>query len=538
MRRALLVLLVAAVVVAAIGVAISTHSSPPSKSTTTTSSAPIASSTHLGTYGVVASWVVAENAKKGTAAWRISAAHQNGSIDGFADTTYSKVGQHVNLYVASTAASFTVTAYRMGYYQGAGARQVWQSGLQLTRAQPACRLTHGINMVSCENWHISLTVPITSKFVQGDYLFKLTGIGGQASYVPLTIWDPSSSATYLVKNDVFTWQAWNPFGGFDFYEGQGACAPSEPTYPPCNRARVGSYDRPYAYGQGAADFMVNEYPLISWAEEHGLDVTYVTDITVDQHPGVLLHHTTLLSLGHDECWSLAERRGAVAAEHAGVNMIFFAASAVLRHVRPQSSSLGADRELVDYRNSTEDPLNGKGNPLEVTGNTWSSPPSSWSETSFVGATYAGYLVPGATPLTMHIVNAPAWLFRGTGLHAGSIIPKMLASDFDQFELVQPHQTNEEIFAHSAMRSPGLQTNSPGGAAGAFADMTYYTDLKSHAGIFDTGTNNWIPKLLPCSGPTCFKRTIARITGNLFRLFGQGPAGKLQPSTANWRRFYG
>jgi hypothetical protein len=535
MKRLLLGVLVAALVVAGIGVAVGTRPSKPTKRTSpSTTTLPLRSATQMGTYGVQAAWVVAENKRKGTSAWRIPSTPQHGSIDGFANLTYARVGQSVTLYISTTASSYHLTAYRMGYYQGSGARLVWQSKELQGQVQPTCPLTKGINMVSCDSWHTSITVPVTSKFVQGDYLFKLVGSGGQASYVPLTIWDPSSTATYLVKNDVFTWQAWNPYGGYDFYEGQGTCAA---TYPPCNRARVDSYDRPYAYGKGAADFLANEYPLISWAEQHGLDVTYVTDVTVEQHPSIVLHHTTLLSLGHDECWSLTERKAAVVAEHAGVNLIFFAASAVLRHVRLASSALGPDRELIDYRDSAEDPLNGKGNPLEVTGNTWSSPPSSWSETAFVGATYAGYLVPGAAPLPMVIVDAANWLFRGTGLHNGSVIPKMLASDFDQFEVVQPHQNNEEIFAHSPMKSPGLQTNSPGGEAGADADMTYYTDPVSHAGVFDTGTNNWIPKLEPCTGANCRKRTIARITGNLFRLFGEGPAGKYQPSVANWRRFY-
>jgi hypothetical protein len=37
--------------------------------------------------------------------------------------------------------------------------------------------------------------------------------------VPLIVWDPASHATYLVQNSVLTWQAWNPYGGDDFYGG-------------------------------------------------------------------------------------------------------------------------------------------------------------------------------------------------------------------------------------------------------------------------------------------------------------------------------
>jgi hypothetical protein len=175
--------------------------------------------------------------------------------------------------------------------------------------------------------------------------------------------------------------------------------------------------------------------------------------------------------------------------------------------------------------------------LQVTGNTWSDAPSNWSETAFVGATYAGYLEPGAKALPFVVADAVPWLFRGTGLHTGSVIPRELASDFDQFETSMPYQSDEEILGHSSMKSPSLQTNSAGGGATAYADMTYYTDPKSDAGVFDTGTNNWIPSLQVCIGKGCRQRTIARMTGNLLLLFGEGPAGRFQPSVANWQKIY-
>jgi hypothetical protein len=66
-------------------------------------------------------------------------------------------------------------------------------------------------------------------------------------------------------------------------------------------------------------------------------------------------------------------------------------------------------------------------------------------------------------------------------------------------------------------------------------MTYYTDP---AGVWDAGTNNWIPDLAPCtSGQPCPAATIGAITGNLLRLFGSGPAGDTDPSVPNWQTFY-
>ena len=486
--------------------------------------------TFAGPDGVQARWVIAENDKPGTTAWKIHGSHPG--ISGFASQVYARAGQRVTLYVSTTGPSFRAEAFRMGYYHGQGARLIWTSPAEPGKNQPGCPLKPGVNMVACDNWSPSLTFTVTSAFVQGDYLIKLTGPGNRQSYVPLTIWDPASTATYVIKNDVFTWQAWNFYGGYDYYQGLGNCPPD--VYPVCNRARVVSYDRPYAAENGSGNFLGLEYPLVEWAEQHGLDVTYATDLTVAEHPGYLLEHKVLLSLGHDECWSLTERQAAVAAYNRGTNIVFFAASPVLRHVRTQASPLGADRELVDYRDSAADPLNGHGNPLQVTGNEWSNPPSSWPEYDFVGDTYAGFLEPGLH-VGFRVADASAWVFAGTGLHNGEVIPGLIASDVDKFDEGYGQPANDQIFGHSPIPA-GLGQTSIGAF---FSDMTYYTNSATGAGVLDSGTNNWIPALDGRSGcrpgGVCEATVVQRMTGNILRLFGQGPAAATQPSVPNWRQ---
>jgi hypothetical protein len=505
-----------------------TASNRPHPSPTTTGPA-----TFSGPDGEEARWVVQENDKPGTTAWEIHGSHVG--ITGFASQVYAQQGEQVTLYVSTTGPSFRAQAFRMGYYQGRGGRLIWTSPTQAGQHQPGCPVTRGINMVACDNWRPSLTFTVTSAWVQGDYLIKLEGPGNRQSYVPLTIWDPASTATYVIKNDVFTWQAWNFYGGYDYYQGLGSCPPD--TYPICNRARVVSYDRPYAAENGSGNFLDLEYPLVRWAEQHGLDVTYATDLTVQADPGYLLKHKVLLSLGHDECWSLTERQAAVAAYDHGVNIVFFAASPVLRHVRTQASPLGPDRELVDYRDSADDPLDGKGNPRQVTGNEWSNPPASWPEYDFVGDTYAGFLEPGLH-VGFKVADASAWVFDGTGLHNGEVVPGVVASDVDKFDLTYGQPADDQLFGHSPIPVNLGQTS-----IGAFySDMTYYTNASTGAGVLDSGTNNWIPALDGRSGcrpgGVCEATIVQQMTGNILRLFGQGPAARRQPSTPNWRQVTG
>ncbi|MGH9105448.1 MAG: N,N-dimethylformamidase beta subunit family domain-containing protein [Acidimicrobiales bacterium] len=490
--------------------------------------------TFLGPYGVESPAVIAENKRPGTTSWQLSGTHAKGYIEGFANRTYAAAGNRFGLYVSTSAHSFRVVAYRMGYYQGKGGRQVWASPRLPGRAQPACPVTPVTNMVSCENWHRSITVTVPSTWPSGDYLLKLIGSGGQQGYVQLTVWDPSSHSAYLVMARSLTEQAWNPFGGYDLYQGEGTCPPGSATYPPCNRARVVSFDRPYGWGAGAADFLGNEYPLVRWAEQHGLDVSYCTDITVSAHPGVLLDHRALLSLDHDEVWTNSERLAALVAQARGINVVFFGAAPVLRHARLQSSPLGRDQEEVDYRDAAEDPLDAKANPDEVTGNTWSSPPTNWDEAGFVGEMYSGYMVPNAPPAAFVVWDPSSWLFKRTGLTKGSSVPDVIASDIDHLDPSGPLPADLQVMGHSPVPLAEAYTNQGTWGNHTFSDMTYYTDRKSGGGVFDSGTVNWLTALATCTRAACPATKLGRITGNLLSVFGRGPAGRSHPSVPNWR----
>jgi len=477
---------------------------------------PALAGTFLGPDGVESRAVIEENNKPGTTAWRLPAHQAGAPINGFASLTAAYQGQRVTLYVTTKAARYHVSAYRMGYYGGAGGRLVWRSPEERGVQQPPCPVAPVTNMVSCDNWSPSLTVPITSQFVPGDYLFKLVADPGRQSYVPLTVWDPTSHATYVVQNSVLTWQGWNDWGGYDMY------APA----PLSDFARVESFDRPYANGYGAGDFLAIELPFVEWAEQHGLDVTYWTDVTFAEHPGLLRNHKCLVTLGHDETWVLAERNAVAAARSEGINVVYLGATPILRHARLQASPLGPDREEVDYRDPTADPIYAT-DPQDATGNTWAQPPADAPPSELVGDTYQGYGLDDP----MVVTNADAWPFAGTGVVDGDQLGGVIAGDYDAYDTSQPNPPNVEILAHSPVH--------PQVGHILYSDMTYYTWRDGGGGVLATGTIGWIPALSACQGslPACPARVVQAVTGNIMRLFGQGPAGRLHPSVANWQKYY-
>ncbi|MCL5948255.1 MAG: hypothetical protein M1420_03720 [Actinobacteria bacterium] len=491
--------------------------------------------TFTGQYGIESNWVIQQNKLPGTTAWNITGNQIPNGIMGYANHVQARLGQTVTLYVSTQASSFHVDAFRMGYYQGKGGRLVWKSHVVQGAVQPSCPLTPGINMVQC-NWPPSLSFQITQSWPQGQYLLKLVGSGGQQSYVPLTIWDPDSHAAYVIMSGVITQQVFNPFGGYDLYQGATPCAPSH--YPCSSRSRVVSFDRPYAYGNGAASYLSLVYPLTRFAEQRGLDVTYWTDLTLAEHGNLLANHKVLISPGHDEEWSLHMRQATVAAAAKGVNLIFFGASPILRKVRLQPSPLGTDMQVVNYRNPSKDPLY---NPAvdascvsnsRVTQNWWGQAPACQPASSLVGARYIGYNNYTSFPLV--VSDASSWFFAGTGLVNGAKVPGVLSTDFQAYD---PSRTGNppglQILAHSPV-SVEFHPNRK------YADTTYYTMPTSHAGVFQSGTNAWITSLTGCppSTPHCPRYYIRIMTGNLLKLFGQGPAGLTQPSQSNWRQFYG
>jgi hypothetical protein len=483
--------------------------------------------------GTKAKWVQVENAKPGTSDWRVSNAGKPGDLEGYADKVSAQQGDTVRLFVSSKDPNYHVEAYRVGYYGGLGARLVWKSGPLPGHVQDQAQRDHETNMVDAP-WSPSLSVPLTPAFPPGVYLFKLVADSGVQHYIPLTIRDDRSTAAFVVQNSVTTWQAYNLWGGYDLYEGKNGSGGSDFDH----RARVVSFDRPYAMGAGSGDFLGNEFPLISLVESLGLDVTYWTDVDLHERAAQLPRHRALLTLGHDEYWSREMRTGAEQARDQGLNIAFFGANAVFRKIRFEASHLGPDRQEVDYKSAREDPMSGV-NKKDVTVD-WRLPPVSQPESSLIGNFY------DCNPVKADMVvgDPSAWVFAGTGLDTGDRLKNLVGPEYDRFDPSGPR--NVQIMARSPVNCRGKSS---------YSDMTYYS-APSGAGVWASGTNWWVSKLSeecsPLSSTTststtsttfpatpratrkaaiCPKQAVIDMTENVLNLFGVGPAGRTHPSTA-------
>jgi hypothetical protein len=476
--------------------------------------------TTRGSSALPAGWVVAENQRPGTSAWRI-ATGSYGGVEGYANRVSAQDGDTITLYASTSAPVFHVEAYRMGWYQGLGGRLVWRSPDVPTKTQAAPTIAAVTRTVKTK-WNPSTHIHISKDWVPGDYLLKLVARNGQ-SYVPLTVRNDASHSPVLVMNAVTTWQAYNDWGGYSLYFGPNANAKQ--------RSTVVSFDRPYDWAIQPAiapsnyvvccGFLATELGVVTEVEHLGLDVSYTTDVDVQEHPAQLLRHKVLVSAGHDEYWSVAKRDAVEKARDHGLNLMFLGPNAVYWRIRLESSPLGKDRLEVNYRIAQDDPLYGKDD-AQVTALWRSPPPQPRPESTLTGLMYFCF----GEDNDGVVADASSWVFAGTGLKDGDHIPRLIQREADHVDKKYPTPSNIEILLHSPVACLGIDGKP---VPGFFSDSTYYT-APSGAGVFASGSE-WDCRLYDgCpAGPRGADRVVQRITENVLRAFAAGPAGRTHPS---------
>jgi hypothetical protein len=473
-------------------------------------------------------WLAIENAQAGTDSWRIDLdiaptkrLNMTGFIEGYADTTSAQSGQMVNIYIKTGSPQWHLEAYRMGYYGGLQARLIWTSETFDQPWQFAEPSFDRETRMHTAQWTPSTSFTIDDNWPPGSYLLKLNSSEGGAHYIPLTVRRDDCVASLVVVSAVTTWQAYNPWGGRSLYENFGSGSRFD-------RSLVVSFDRPYAsaYHWGSADFLTHELPLISLIEELGIDTAYVTDIDLHTsaldgdgslHP-VLLNRTALLTTGHDEYYSTPMRATLERARDAGINLAFFGANAVYRHIRlePNSESVPY-RQLVNYRTANSDPMTAE-DPQQATVQ-WRNAPLNQPESALIGVQY---FAAGITA-SMKLVNTDNWVFTDVDLSTGRSMRKLVAIEADGLGPPNHEPENLEVLASS----PVIYNNSRYNHA-----MTYYS-ADSGAGVFATGTIGWINALdIAEWGDEKVSTFVRGVTTNVLKAFAAGPTGLEHPSVGN------
>ena len=343
--------------------------------------------------------IVAENCKPGNPSteWDINGAGDPG-IQGFATDMSVNLGERVAFKIKTDSPAYRLDIYRMGWYDGMGARKVTtiRPSVPLPQRQPDCLKDYTTRLYDCGTWRVSASWPVPTDATSGLYFARLVredsqpatwradhGQAAPATPVPAAphaygasglgklsdpIKEPRASHIYFIvrddagESDVLfqtsdpSWVSYNPYGGptleantyGSYIDGQGVGRRYD------LRANKVSRNRPFSNrARNTVDQPFNaEYPMIRWLERNGYDVSYFSGLDSDRRGEEIKEHKLFLSVGHDEYWSGDQRTNVEAARDAGVNLAFFSGNEVFWKIRYEPSiddSKTPYRTLVCYK---------------------------------------------------------------------------------------------------------------------------------------------------------------------------------------------
>jgi len=428
----------------------------------------IACAAFIGTIveaGVAHAGLIAdENAKPGTATWdNMSAgnAQYDGVIDLYPADWSLQRGETVRLKVRSTT-NYSLKVYRLGWYDGAGGREVLSLSDRPADPQPYPTTADPKTGLIAAGWHDSVSFGIDSAWMPGLYVAKITQPGGKQAMTYFVVRDDGATPKLpiLLVVTAMTHQAYNGWpgpsrGGKSLYGFNSS--PELPTDSISNQAVKVSRDRPFLVGGGTADVLRYEYPFIRWAEKNGFEVAYCNDDDLDRMPDLAKGRRALVISGHWEYVSEGAYGAFEQARNAGTNLLFMSGDTIAWRVRFEDSL----KTMVGYKEGwRSDPETIAGDKAYFAGNIeeakthyrnvtrgWKSLgyyPSRGIDTRWPGIRITGIQSAGGWNDVdgpwghLEIASTAPWFFEGTGFKVGDIVRDVMGYEFDSIHEGDPY----------------------------------------------------------------------------------------------------
>jgi hypothetical protein len=426
-----------------------------------------------------------ENLLPGTTDWQLTDPADNRQIEGYASLTSVPNHGHIDLFVSTADATYTLSIYRMGWYGGTGGRQVLGPQTLPGVQQPMPTADPATGILECQ-WTQPFTIQIPYSWLSGIYLVKLHGnTSGKESYIIFAVRD-TRRAKIVFQQAVATYQAYNPWPGVDPATGQNA-GQSLYAFETKDNAQVPavSFNRPYMqytgislpypyfYGAGAGDFLYNlgpvgmEFAMVRWLEHAGYDVTYITDLDTHEDVNRLLRAKAYLSVGHDEYWSHEMKSNVVAARDQGVSLGFFGGNYMYWPVEFYPDSNGSPDRTISVTSETNrcsvtrtqqcgtnaDCPGGESCSIKVCDYACNLDANGISETeqAIVGGMWdPGHLLDlryGGDMVVSADTQLDYWVFSNSGLNFNDVIPGLIGVEYNGTLPDQPLPNGLAVLMH-------------------------------------------------------------------------------------------
>ncbi|PSB29496.1 N,N-dimethylformamidase beta subunit family domain-containing protein [Chlorogloea sp. CCALA 695] len=434
-----------------------------------------------------------ENQKPGTTNWQITD-YSTTEIAGYAGAPSVNKGGSLPIKVSlGQPGQLKIDVYRLGYYQGQGGRLIVSSGTLNGITQPACSFDSATRLIEC-NWSTSYTVTVGANWISGLYVAKLTDLAtAKQSQVWFVVRDDSSTSNIVFSSCFNTFQAYNNSGGYGLYPWNSING---------ERSFKVSYDRPFAQTSASSAWLYDSMTrhqrhMVYWLESQSYDVSYITNLDIQNNPQLLRQHKLYLSVGHDEYWSMAERNAVEQARDANppVNLAFFSANTCYWRVRFENSSANnvPNRIMACYKGATDPVL-----PTKTFRNTQINRP----ENALLGVLYTGedyyglydtssnLYNPSYSGYDFIVTNSSDPYYANTGLGNGSVLPDLVGFEWDAVVNNGFTPSNLVILSSSPVNQPyplDLEIPQP---YPKVSNAVRYTAL-SGAKVFTTGSIHWM-----------------------------------------------
>ncbi|NWJ98692.1 MAG: hypothetical protein HXX20_23335 [Chloroflexi bacterium] len=455
--------------------------------------------------------VVAENKQPGTDQWQfelrglIEQADISSQIKGYTSATSINKGESIDFHISVFPnQNYSLEVYRMGWYNGKGARLMHKAGPLPGTQQPKCPIDPITGLTEC-NWAVSYHLPIPQDWTSGIYEVLLINQNNYASYMVFVVRDDTRVADLIYQQSITAYQAYNDYPdnmGKSLYD----TSLGANTLAKTPRAVKVSFDRPYS-GSGLSEFIMWDVYYVRWLERMGYDVVYSTGLDTHLNGQRLLNYKGIFIAGHDEYWSKQMRDAVENARDRGVNLGFFGANDAYWQVRFEPSSSGVpNRIMVCYKDIKFDPIQD-----ETATVRFRDPPVNRPEQTLQGIQYGIWSEQIYTPYI--VKNSQHWIYEGSGLKDGDSIPGIVGYEIDYFmpEYGQAAaRSNTWAFLSS---SPFVSHEKVTANA-----TTSIFQAPSGAWVFSTGTLGWAWALDNFGKHTVANNGIQKATQNILDKF--------------------
>ena len=355
-------------------------------------------------------WVKDENAKPGVkmtpAEWKtldLSAAEGSALwLNQTAVSCGATVDIHAALYTSNSTpisdVPRTFAAWRIGYYNGAGAREVWRSS-PIKLKKRSATISREATRYTEADWPTTTSFTVGSNWTPGFYLIiSFSAFGQIENAAPLIVRSPIGSSKLVMMQSFLTWQMYNSFGGRSGYLGPGKDGNTDED----ERSRLVSFDRPLV-GSGSYSIQRDAIPFIQFVEKQGINVDEESDLDINQWPSITTKYAGVIIGGHAEYFTHRMFETFIAARNNGTNIAILGGNTAYWQTRLEPSKYGPDRHAIMYRTATEDPNHNLDQvTIEFGNERINTPPSLISGEQTSGVHVFGTENPVSIPLWLHI----------------------------------------------------------------------------------------------------------------------------------------